>query len=181
MIFTWDERPSAFGQVRKCSSWPRSEESNWGITAYLCEVVVNPISTSRTRETPVICTTLHCMCGCCVGSGLAFTWQTPMTPSAMGSWTSACEPSEILARRWRISQVSLLGRLYWQLGLHICVQLTLSVQLLVQSHKQVWGLPFPAVFSLFKALELQSTQIKQFMRFGIEETCLGETLQLQLN
>lgn len=55
---------------------------------------------------PIICMTLHCGHGCCVRSGLASLWQTPVTPSAVGSWTFACELAEIPARRLRVSQVS---------------------------------------------------------------------------
>lgn len=87
--------------MRKCTSWPRSGERNWGITDYLCEVVVNPISTSVARESiflsQIICMTLHCRHGCCVRSGLASMRQTPVTPFAVGSWTFACELSEISA------------------------------------------------------------------------------------
>lgn len=170
------KEPSALGQVRKCTSWPRSRERNRGITDYLCEVVVNPIHTSMTQESifssPVICMTLHWRHGCCVRSRRASMWQTPVPPFAVGSWTFACKLSEISARRLRISQVSCLGCLYWQLGPHMGMQITPSVQLLELSHKQVWGLSFPAVFSLFKVLESQSTQIKQFMHFGVEETAL---------
>lgn len=112
--------------------------------------------------------TLHCRHGYCVRSGLASMWQTPVTPSAVGSWTLACELSEISVRRLRVSQVTLLGVGVLAAG----VQLALSVQLLEQRHKQVWGLSFPTVFSLLKVLESQSTQIKQFMHFRIEETAL---------
>jgi len=80
--------------------------------------------------------------------------------------------SEILARKRKISQVSLLVYLYWQPRPPICLQPALSVRLLEQSYKQVGGLSFPAVFFLFKVLESKSTHIKQFMHLGIEETAL---------
>lgn len=161
--------------MRKCTSWPRSGERNWGITDYLCEVVVNPISTSMTRKYLFISDNLYdspLQAWLLSKIWASFHVTNPSDTSVVGSWTFACEVSEISVRRLRISQVLLLQCLYWQLGLRIPVQLTLSVQLLEQSHKQLWGLSFPAVFSLFKVLESQRTQIKQFMHFGIEETAL---------
>lgn len=152
---------------------PRRGERNHGVTDYLCEVAVNTISTSMTRESIflslIICTTSQ------QAQLLCKARFHVIKPQLLLLWDPELrhEPSEISARRLRAAQVLFLKCLCWQLGLHMHMQLTLSTQLLKQSHKQVWGLSFTAVFSLFKVLESHSTQIKEFMHFGIEETALS--------
>lgn len=70
-------------------------ERNCGIMGYLWEVVINPIITSMSREciflSPIICTGLYCRHGCCRRAGPAFMFQIPVTPSAVGCQTLACE------------------------------------------------------------------------------------------
>lgn len=157
--------------MRTCTSQPRSGERNRGIADYPCEVAANPISTSITRESiflsAITCMTIQGRHGCCVRSELDVT-----NSSATSCGFLTCR----LWTLWNFSQetkdfLGVVARC-WQLGLPVGVRLPLSIQLLEQSPRQVCRLSFPAVFSLFKVLESQSAQIKEFMHFGIEETAL---------
>lgn len=104
-------------------------------------VDVNPISTSMTP---------HCRPGCWVGFGSAL----PLTLSIVGSTTSAQELWNFIQEMKGLWGVLAFLTVGWS------VQLTLSVQLLEQSHKQVCNFPqyfFYLKYSNHRALKLSSS------------------------